>query len=74
MQYTDGSLSAGARFLSRNDTVTVSVWDNRKVHKKEGAGFLGCVRLTPPTITHLKDTGCESLNYLMQLVGEVWYG
>ena len=48
-----------ARFLSRSDTVTVSVWNNRKVHKKEGAGFLGCVRLTPPTITRMKDTGCE---------------
>ena len=50
-----------SRFLSRTDTVTVSVWNNRKVHKKEGAGFLGCVRLIPATITQLRDTGCESL-------------
>ena len=56
----DDIMCSGARFLSRTDTVTVSVWNNRKVHKKEGAGFLGCVRLTPPTITRLKDTGCES--------------
>jgi E3 ubiquitin ligase SMURF1/2 len=49
------------RFLSRADSVTVSVWNNRKVHKKEGAGFLGCVRLTPSTITRLKDTGYQRL-------------
>ena len=47
------------RFLSRSDSVTVGVWNNRKVHKREGAGFLGCVRLGPTTITRLKDTGCE---------------
>ena len=52
-------LTSVARFLSRSDSVTVSVWNHRKVHRKEGAGFLGCVRLTPTTITRLRDTGCE---------------
>ena len=47
------------RFLSRSDSVTVGVWNSRKVHRREGAGFLGCVRLTPTTIARLKDTGCE---------------
>ena len=32
-------------FLSKSDSVTISVWDDKKVHKKKGAGFLGCVRL-----------------------------
>ena len=54
----------GARFLSRSDSVTVSIWNNRKVHRKEGAGFLGCVRLTPPTISRLRDTGCESVHII----------
>lgn len=49
-------------FLSRSDSVTVSVWNHRKVHRKEGAGFLGCVRLTPTTITRLRDTGYQRLN------------
>ena len=48
------------RFLSRSDSVTVSVWNNKKVNRREGAGFLGCVTLTPSTVTRLKDTGCES--------------
>ena len=48
------------RFLSRSDSVTVSVWNNKKVHRREGAGFLGCVRLSPATISRLKDTGCKS--------------
>lgn len=62
----------GARFLSRSDSVTVSVWNNRKVHKKEGAGFLGCVRLTPPTISRLRDTGCESVHIIyVEIVGTV---
>lgn len=47
------------RFLSRSDSVTVSVWNNRKVNRREGAGFLGCVRITPSTVTRLKDTGCK---------------
>ena len=47
------------RFLSRSDSVTISVWNSRKVHKRQGAGFLGCVRLNPSTISRLKDTGCK---------------
>lgn len=47
------------RFLSRSDSVTVSVWNQRKVNRREGAGFLGCVRLSPAIISRLKDTGCK---------------
>lgn len=45
-------------YLSRSDSVTISVWNSRKVHKRQGAGFLGCVRLNPGSIARLKDTGC----------------
>ena len=47
------------RFLSRSDSVTVSVWNNRKVNRREGAGFLGCVTLAPTAVSRLKDTGCK---------------
>lgn len=35
-----------------------SVWNQRKVHKRQGSGFLGCVRIQPSTVHKLKDTGC----------------
>lgn len=38
-----------------------SVWNQRKVHKRQGSGFLGCVRIQPSTVHKLKDTGCECL-------------
>jgi E3 ubiquitin ligase SMURF1/2 len=47
-------------FLSRHDSITISVWNSRKVHKRQGAGFLGCVRLNPSNISRLRDTGCTS--------------
>ena len=39
--------------------MTISVWNHKKVHKKQGAGFLGCVRIMSNAITQLKDTGCK---------------
>lgn len=48
-------------FLGRNDGITISVWNERKVHKKQGGGFLGCVRILASTIQRLKDTGCKKL-------------
>lgn len=47
-------------FLGRNDGITISVWNERKVHKKQGGGFLGCVRILASTIQRLKDTGCKN--------------
>ena len=51
-------------FLSKTDSVTISVWDDKKVHKKKGAGFLGCVRLMTTAITRLKDTGYQRLDLI----------
>lgn len=51
-------------YLSKVDTVTISVWNDKKVHKKNGAGFLGCVRLLGHAITRLKDTGYQRLDLL----------
>ena len=45
--------------LAKNDSITVSVWNQKKVHKKQGAGFMGCVKITSNLIQTLKDTGCK---------------
>ena len=42
------------------DAITISVWNHKKIHKKEGGGFLGCVRIMSNAIQRLKDTGCNS--------------
>lgn len=47
------------RYIGRSDSITISVWNHKKIHKKQGAGFLGCVRLLSNAINRLKDTGCE---------------
>ena len=47
------------RYIGRTDSVTISIWNQKKVHKKQGAGFLGCVKIMPNAIQTLKDTGCE---------------
>lgn len=46
-------------FLSRGDGITISVLNQKKVHKNSGSGFLGCVRITASTVQRLKDTGCK---------------
>uniref|UniRef100_A0A672N152 E3 ubiquitin-protein ligase n=1 Tax=Sinocyclocheilus grahami TaxID=75366 RepID=A0A672N152_SINGR len=46
-------------YIGKTDSITISVWNHKKIHKKQGAGFLGCVRLLSNAISRLKDTGCE---------------
>uniref|UniRef100_A0AAY4ABR8 HECT-type E3 ubiquitin transferase n=1 Tax=Denticeps clupeoides TaxID=299321 RepID=A0AAY4ABR8_9TELE len=46
-------------YIGKSDSITISVWNHKKIHKKQGAGFLGCVRLLSNTINRLKDTGCR---------------
>ena len=64
-------------FLSKTDSITISIWDDKKVHKKKGAGFLGCVRLLSAAITRLKDTGYQRLdlvpdtNYPLPVKGQI---
>ena len=52
------------RYIGKLDAITISVWNHKKIHKKEGGGFLGCVRIMSNAIQRLKDTGCE-LNILI---------
>ncbi|XP_037074031.1 E3 ubiquitin-protein ligase SMURF2-like [Pollicipes pollicipes] len=49
-------------YIGKNDTIVISVWNNRKVHKRQGGGFLGCVRIRSNVIQQLKDTGYQQLD------------
>uniref|UniRef100_A0A3B3S339 E3 ubiquitin-protein ligase n=1 Tax=Paramormyrops kingsleyae TaxID=1676925 RepID=A0A3B3S339_9TELE len=49
-------------YIGKSDSITISVWNHKKIHKKQGAGFLGCVRLLSNTISRLKDTGYQRLD------------
>ncbi|XP_048507948.1 E3 ubiquitin-protein ligase SMURF2 [Athalia rosae] len=49
-------------FIGKNDGIAISVWNRRKIHKKPGSGFLGCVRILSNTIQRLKDTGYQRLD------------
>lgn len=53
------SFSHPIRYIGKSDSITISVWNHKKIHKKQGAGFLGCVRLLSNAINRLKDTGCK---------------
>lgn len=52
------------RYIGKTDSITISVWNHKKIHKKQGAGFLGCIRLLSNAISRLKDTGCKRLGKL----------
>lgn len=49
-------------YIGKTDIITISVWNHRKVHKKQGSGFLGCVRIVNNLIQRLKDTGYQCLD------------
>jgi hypothetical protein len=48
------------RYVSRADSITISVWNQKSVHKRRG--FLGCVKLLASAIQRLKDTGYQRLD------------
>ncbi|XP_040581330.1 E3 ubiquitin-protein ligase SMURF2 isoform X2 [Lepeophtheirus salmonis] len=49
--------------LSPNESFTLSVWNDKKMHKKTyNSGFLGCVRLMGNAIQRIKDTGYQRLD------------
>ncbi|XP_071551034.1 E3 ubiquitin-protein ligase SMURF2 isoform X3 [Panulirus ornatus] len=47
-------------YVGKGDGITISVWNRRKIHKKAGSGFLGCVRIVSSAIHRLKDTGLNT--------------
>ncbi|XP_043794600.1 E3 ubiquitin-protein ligase SMURF2 [Apis laboriosa] len=49
-------------YIGKDDGITISVWNHKKIHKKKGGGFLGCVRILSNTIQRLKDTGYQRLD------------
>jgi len=63
-------------YIGKGDEITISIWNQRKIHKKEGGGFLGCVRILPVNIHILKDTGYQRLelckaNYDDEVRGQI---
>ncbi|XP_072030008.1 E3 ubiquitin-protein ligase SMURF2-like [Amphiura filiformis] len=53
-------------FVGKHDSITISIWNHRKIHKKQGAGFLGCVKILSHAIQRLKDTGYQRLDLCKQ--------
>ncbi|XP_041362701.1 E3 ubiquitin-protein ligase SMURF2-like [Gigantopelta aegis] len=53
-------------YIGHKDSVTISVWNHKKIHKKQGAGFLGCVRIMSNAVHQLKDTGFQRLDLQRQ--------
>ncbi|KAL8587775.1 hypothetical protein ACOMHN_020993 [Nucella lapillus] len=53
-------------YVGHKDSITISVWNHKKIHKKQGAGFLGCVRIMSNAILQLKDTGFQRLDLQRQ--------
>ncbi|RUS90106.1 hypothetical protein EGW08_002148 [Elysia chlorotica] len=53
-------------YVGHKDSITISVWNHKKIHKKQGAGFLGCVRIMPNAMHHIKDTGFQRLDLQRQ--------
>ncbi|XP_067671329.1 E3 ubiquitin-protein ligase SMURF2-like [Haliotis asinina] len=53
-------------YIGPKDSITISVWNHKKIHKKQGAGFLGCVRIMSNVIQQLKDTGFQRLDLTRQ--------
>jgi E3 ubiquitin ligase SMURF1/2 len=58
-------------YIGKADAITISVWNDKKVHKNRNnggsggggaTGFLGCVRLHANAIHRLKDTGYQRLD------------
>ncbi|KAJ8730015.1 hypothetical protein PYW07_017053 [Mythimna separata] len=59
-------------YLTKGDGITISVWNQRKVHKRQNSGFLGCVRIQPSTVHKLKDTGYQCLELCEEGSGETF--
>uniref|UniRef100_A0AAQ4QSR5 E3 ubiquitin-protein ligase SMURF1 n=1 Tax=Gasterosteus aculeatus aculeatus TaxID=481459 RepID=A0AAQ4QSR5_GASAC len=53
-------------YIGKTDSITISIWNHKKIHKRQGAGFLGCIRLLSNAISRLKDTGCTSVFLSLQ--------
>ena len=53
------------RYVSRSDSITISVWNQRKIHKKSG-GFLGCCTIMSNHIGRLKNAGFQRLDLTRQ--------
>ena len=53
-------------YLSKSDSITISIWNQRKIHKKNGSGFLGCCRIMSNVLSRLKNAGFQRLDLCRQ--------
>ncbi|UYV61039.1 SMURF2 [Cordylochernes scorpioides] len=58
-------------YIRHSDSITITVWNQKKIHKKNNSAFLGCVKILANTIQRLKDTGCELSSCKGAGVGEI---
>ncbi|GAB6031183.1 E3 ubiquitin-protein ligase smurf2, variant 3 [Chamberlinius hualienensis] len=49
-------------YIGKSDSITISIWNQKKIAKKHGSGFMGCVRIMSNAIQRLKDTGYQRLD------------
>ncbi|NXW06324.1 SMUF1 ligase, partial [Fregetta grallaria] len=49
-------------YEKKKNSITISVWNHKKIHKKKKNGFLGCVRLLSNAIKKKKNTGYQRLD------------
>lgn len=45
------------RTLTPADSISISVWNARKSQVENSSGFLGCLHISPKSISKLRDAG-----------------
>lgn len=48
--------------LSFTNSITITIFNNKRETRRPGSGFMGCVRIMPNMIQTLRDTGLQRLN------------
>lgn len=54
-------------YLTRTDSITISIWNHKKLHKEQHSGFLGCVHIVGKAVQRLRDAGRKKCNIAYQL-------
>lgn len=48
--------------LSSTNSITITIYNNKREAKKPNSGFMGCVRIMPNVIQQVQDTGFQRMN------------
>ncbi|CAL8102741.1 unnamed protein product [Orchesella dallaii] len=49
-------------YLTRTDSITISIWNHKKLHKEQHSGFLGCVHIVGKAVQRLRDAGPQLIS------------